>query len=179
MTTRFLQQFFRPSDEWNPDPKVTYLVFHSGWTVLPELSGLVHLRSLNCYKNNHLSKLPDLSALRDLRKIYCHSNQLAELPDLTGLDKLEEIWCYNNKLTRIPDLTELPKLVVLYCPENPLEREFEWPQSMTSKIRIEKIRGAYRVSSKQVSGPRIRNRLALLLTIDLLFDPLSDLTDAL
>jgi hypothetical protein len=177
MAEWILQLYFTPDDEWNPDPEVTSLVFTGGWTALPDLSRFTYLRSLYC-RSNQLTKLPDLSALKGLRVLDCHSNQLTELPNLTCFVDLWKLWLHGNLLSRPPDLTGLDLDSLTYS-GNPFAKEFPDIPVHTYDERIRHVTNIYRLSPKYASESRIRIRLVLLLVVDLLFDPLSDLTDAL
>jgi len=48
--------------------------------------------------------LPDLSRFKNLKYLYCDTNELTSLPVLP--EKLKILICYNNNLTSLPDLPE-------------------------------------------------------------------------
>lgn len=97
-----------------------------------DLTGLEHLRELNCRESNitwlilpksgkltvlhcvgnSLSEL-DLSAHRELSVLDCTGNRLESL-NLAGLPQLEELACGNNPLKQL-DLSALHRLRVLAC----------------------------------------------------------------
>jgi Leucine-rich repeat (LRR) protein len=61
-----------------------------------------------------LSSLPDITRFKNLKILYCSSNQLTCLPSLNIT--LEELYCYNNNLTKLPPLNE--NLKILDCTNN-------------------------------------------------------------
>ena len=81
-----------------------------------DLSAVPELAKLSC-GSNQLSEL-DLSPVPKLRSLNCVHNQLTEL-DLSTVPELEELSCRSNQLTEL-DLSPVPKLRSLNCDGNQL-----------------------------------------------------------
>ena len=81
-----------------------------------DLSAVPELEKLSC-GSNQLSEL-DLSPVPKLRSLNCVHNQLTEL-DLSTVPELEELSCRSNQLTEL-DLSPVPKLRSLNCDGNQL-----------------------------------------------------------
>jgi Leucine-rich repeat (LRR) protein len=93
--------------------------FYSKLTSLPELNNLVNLKELYV-NNNKLKSLPDLSLLKNLQELDCSINELMTLPDLSQLVSLKELECANNNLQIIPDVSKLTSLEKINCSNNDL-----------------------------------------------------------
>ena len=71
-------------------------------TFPPELAGLTGLKWLRL-NSNRLSSLPDLSALKSLRRIYLRGNRFTEVPEaLKGLPSLTDIELSQNPIAEVP-----------------------------------------------------------------------------
>ena len=87
-------------------------LYISGLSNLPDLSGLTNLNYLQISNNVSLTSIPDLSGLINLNFLDIHSNiSLTSLPDLSSLINLNDLSIdYNDGLTSIPDLSGLTNL---------------------------------------------------------------------
>src|SRR5689334_17069979 len=66
------------SSFWTGHPK------HRSWSELPDLTKSPWITELN-FSGHEVRKLPDLSRLKNLYRLYCERNKLTDLPDLTEL----------------------------------------------------------------------------------------------
>jgi Leucine-rich repeat (LRR) protein len=93
-----------------PDDTMHFNCSFRKLSVIPELSKLKLLLTLECRENN-LTELPELP--QSLLWLYCCYNQLTELPELS--QKLVTLWCSHNDLTELP---ELPTKLNMFCCSN-------------------------------------------------------------
>ena len=79
---------------------------------IPDLSALSNLRKLRLAGNNLTGSIPNFSALTNLRDLDLGNNELTgTIPDLGGLTNLTRLRLYGNRLTgHIPDLSKLTNL---------------------------------------------------------------------
>jgi hypothetical protein len=89
-------------------------------TQLPDISGLITLRTLNVSRCKLLTELPDISgltALHTLNVSFC--NLLTQLPDISSLMALEDLAAAGcsglTSLTGLGNLTSLCKLDIRDC----------------------------------------------------------------
>ena len=76
--------------------------------------------------NKGIKSLPDLTRFKNLKELYCDSNELTSLPTLP--QNLKELYCYSNKLTSLPTLPQ--NLEKLYCFDNQLTFLPTLPQNL-------------------------------------------------
>ncbi len=74
----------------------------------------------------------DLSALTNLRELWCADNNLTSL-NLYGLDNLEVLECAGNELTDL-DVSFLPQLKKLYCDDNQLTSLYVLPLTSLEEL---------------------------------------------
>ena len=79
---------------------------------IPDLSALSNLRKLRLAGNNLTGSIPNFSALTNLRDLDLGNNELTgTIPDMGGLTNLTRLRLYGNRLTgHIPDLSKLTNL---------------------------------------------------------------------
>lgn len=70
--------------------------------------------------NNKLRKLPELSAMKQLKQLWAYRNQITALPDLGNLGLLQELVVYENKIATLPSLLALTQLQYLDVVNNTL-----------------------------------------------------------
>ncbi len=80
-----------------------------------ERTGIVRLR------NNNLSAVPQLSSMKNLRRIYLDNNNITALPQLSALYQLIGISITKNKLTSISIIQHIKTLQYFYCSNNNID----------------------------------------------------------
>jgi Leucine-rich repeat (LRR) protein len=78
------------------------------------------------WSDKELVKLPQISDIVPLKRLYCNNNELTELNELP--DSLELLYCDRNKLIRLPPLP--PHLKFLWCDNNQLTEIGEFPPNL-------------------------------------------------
>lgn len=86
------------------------------------------------FQNMGLNHLPDLSLLKNLKRLNCDHNNLTVLPDLSGFTKLRVLYCGNNNLIKLP---VLPRLTYL-CYLN-FENKILWTGSLPFAVMLKII----------------------------------------
>jgi len=103
--------------EWDEDGNLTYINWRScSLSGAISFSGFKNLKRLYCNSNN-LTSL-DVSNITSLTYLNCNSNSLASL-DVSNTTSLTYLSCSNNKLTNL-DVSKNTALETLYCDENNL-----------------------------------------------------------
>lgn len=63
--------------------------------------------------NNQLTRLPELSSMKNLRRIYVNGNKITSIPDLSALYQLADLAIGNNKITTISGIETKVTLEIL------------------------------------------------------------------
>lgn len=77
-----------------------------------EKTGILRLR------NNKLTSVPQLSNMKNLRRIYVNGNKITSIPDLSDLYQLIDLSIGNNKITSVSNLVTKTTLQFFNCAEN-------------------------------------------------------------
>jgi internalin A len=88
-------------------------------TSIPQLSSMRNLRRIYL-SNNHITSIPNISALYQLIDLYIVNNNITELSSITGKTTLQYLTCSGNQITTLPDITALINLQSLIVSYNPI-----------------------------------------------------------
>lgn len=81
------------------------------------LTALANLKILWC-PSNQVKDLGPISSLSNLRELHCSNNQISSLSDLNRLTYLQQLYCYSNDISDLSPLDALGELQYLDCSEN-------------------------------------------------------------